>query len=777
MELRDQSLPVSILPNRPIHFIGRENIINEMSKAYQNSKQIIILCSYAGTGKTTIANEFGHMFTKKKKGNYAFWMKSDERNLDTEFENFAVDLGIVDKQPSRKAMIKRVFSKITQFDSQHKILFIFDNCDNYEDIENYLTFIPENVFILITTRDFTMVNNLNDKNTKQFFLEPFEEHDCIEYLKKNFGDSADYQDLKSLLDLIDISSGKIRPYVLNRLTAFVKIKTELKSLKTFINECKSSESNNIIKMIIKQDKIFEILVLKETKAWDILKYSSCLDPDFIPFEIFTNILNVNHDDMINSVNVLRKISFIIIENKGDERGLKIHRNLQEEIQQYLNIKDFNEFNTTIRVLIEMLRKFLNTNFDEIRKKGYNKQVYLYNFKKLLAKCIKDMKLSNDLKKELLNKFGAYNFNIGKYKDALVYYQQSLDINDPDSVLDGHVFYNIGVIYRFQGNFEKSLQYLLDSLAVFRKSFQNDENQSITNTFRNIGIAYTFQGDYLKAHENLQFSLDLNRKLFKDDNNSNAADTLNYIGLAYRYQGKYKEANENFYKSLFIKRNIYKSDDSLSIADTLNNIASLYLFQCKFKESLEHYQKSLASYRKMFENDENFFIAVVLTNMGSVYCRLSQYDESIKCCIKALEIYDKVNGNTNNLKIPDTYSHACLSYIKKGQVKEGLKYGLKSLELFRNFFKDDDNFRTAEVINNIGLGYFYSKEYDKAEKFVEQSIQIYEKVLPNCSDIRLAEAFFNRALICEHFKDCEKASEYYEKSLEISRSLIQDVSLI
>ena len=47
------------------------------------------------------------------------------------------------------------------------------------------------------------------------------------------------------------------------------------------------------KTILNQDnyKLFEILITKEEKAWQILKYISLLDPDFIPMNFFKDILN------------------------------------------------------------------------------------------------------------------------------------------------------------------------------------------------------------------------------------------------------------------------------------------------------------------------------------------------------------------------------------------------------------------------------------------------------------------------------------------------------
>ncbi len=139
------------------------------------------------------------------------------------------------------------------------------------------------------------------------------------------------EDLIELLTLIGFSN---RPYVLNKFAALIKLKTESKSLKTLINEYKDEKVNDFRK-IIQEDELFDLLVTKEPSSWKILIYSSFLDPDFIPIEIFTEMLNVNEEELADAIDLLKRISIVNKEEAEHFVGLKLHRALQDEIQQYL----------------------------------------------------------------------------------------------------------------------------------------------------------------------------------------------------------------------------------------------------------------------------------------------------------------------------------------------------------------------------------------------------------------------------------------------------------
>jgi hypothetical protein len=84
-------LPSSVLPMRNQNFIEKDQILERLSNTFFNqNKQIIVINSFSGTGKTTIAIEYGYKFIENNNHHhYAYMIKSDGLKLELEFESLA----------------------------------------------------------------------------------------------------------------------------------------------------------------------------------------------------------------------------------------------------------------------------------------------------------------------------------------------------------------------------------------------------------------------------------------------------------------------------------------------------------------------------------------------------------------------------------------------------------------------------------------------------------------------------------------------------------------
>ena len=405
-------MPASYLPSRTLNFVGREHILNEIEETFlTEKKQIIVLTSFAGTGKSTVANEFGYRFKDLNKNCYSYWMKSDETNLHTEYSKLAKYMNIkCDASQSTDDLIRNINSKIHHLDDNIKILLILDNCDSYAYIENYIKNVDRNVFILITTRDKSFEENLGE-NAHSYELEPFEPDECIRFMQKSLGKkSKNENELKDLLELTGLSNQYIRPYVLNKLVGLVKLETKLKTLNSLINDYKTKKKDDFTRKIIQDDELYDRLHEKEPNSWKLLKYSSFLDPDFIPIEIFTEMLNINENELICSLDTLTKLSMVVTYEDENMVGLRVHRTTQQEIKQYLKFKYENEINIMMEQFGFCLKDVFNNDFVEIRRNGHAKRVYYYNFKKLIETILNSNNSNppdNVFKSDLGHKFGDY----------------------------------------------------------------------------------------------------------------------------------------------------------------------------------------------------------------------------------------------------------------------------------------------------------------------------------------------------------------------------------
>ena len=118
-----------------------------------------------------------------------------------------------------------------------------------------------------------------------------------------------------------------------------------------------------------------------------MKFCAFLDPDFIPFEIFEDLFDLDLNQLENGIDFLVKLSLIRIDETKLKNEKPIHRTLQIESKEYM-IK-INEYNS----IIEKIIKKTKTLFKNEDKKC-NKQQYIYHFDKIIQTIIEEDQTNN-----------------------------------------------------------------------------------------------------------------------------------------------------------------------------------------------------------------------------------------------------------------------------------------------------------------------------------------------------------------------------------------------
>jgi len=565
--LYNQVLPPSKLPTRNQNFIGRKEYLDQIDNALtKGNKQVIILSSFSGTGKSSIANETGHVFNDRSFNHFVYWMGSDKNNLDEEFRKFAFDLNVVTEDEKLKKPIEFIIKKIElEIKSNHlseQFLFIFDNCDSIENTNQYLDLIIQdstfkNLKFLITTTISSPFDKLKDYTrgcirnyTQTFIIEPFNANESIEFIKTNLSNAVKNEELNQLINLLDFEKEKFRPTLLNKLIAWVKLK--LKSTTNFKNIIDEFKEKGIKQAEILDEELFQDLVKKEAKAWKVMMNCSFLDPDLSPISIYTGLFEFEENELFDAADVLKELSLISIEedDEGEEYGIKIHRSLQNETKKYLETEHFSDYNHT---LIEQLKSLFGVFKEENKCNIWNKRKYYKNFKYIVENSFEQKNLNTD-NLEILDEKSEQNSN-----------ENQITI---ENIKNSEIKVNLA---------EKFGYWLLNT------------NLDLINS-----IVY------------LEKSIEIKKQIFGTYENSSIVDTLNKIGKVLRTLGRHDEALENYTKSLEINRNIFGTDENSSSAGIFNNIAIVYITLGKYEEALENYSKSLEINRKIFGTDEHSY---------------------------------------------------------------------------------------------------------------------------------------------------------------------------
>ena len=288
-------------------------------------------------------------------------MRSDENNLDEEFRQFALYLKVITEDEKLKKptefIMKRIELELKRNHLDKEFLFIFDNCDSIKETAQYFDFIIQdislkNIKFLMTTRTGDPFQEFGSntmayigKFSQNIIIEPFDKEESINYLKYNLNDVIrDKNEINELISLFDIQNE--RPVILNKLIALVKLKME--TTNDIIEEFKQNKRQ----LEALDEELFENLINKEEIAWQVLKHCSFLDSEFSPCSIYTDLFKMNEDEFYDALDALAKLSLISKEedNEGMEYGIRIHRTLQNEVKQFLELKYENSIKFKLAIM-------------------------------------------------------------------------------------------------------------------------------------------------------------------------------------------------------------------------------------------------------------------------------------------------------------------------------------------------------------------------------------------------------------------------------------------
>ncbi|WP_454061781.1 tetratricopeptide repeat protein [Candidatus Nitrospira salsa] len=177
-------------------------------------------------------------------------------------------------------------------------------------------------------------------------------------------------------------------------------------------------------------------------------------------------------------------------------------------------------------------------------------IYAGNYKNALSWYQKRIGLKPTKDPALLNEFGQAWHRAGKFRDALPFYKEALDLR------------------------EKTLEASDPDLAV---------------SLNNLAELYRAQGQYAKAEPLYQRAIQID-EVALGPNHPGLATDFNNLASLYRAQGKYAEAEPLYQRALRISETALGADHP-SVAIRLNNLAGLYDSQGKYAEAEPLYQRA------------------------------------------------------------------------------------------------------------------------------------------------------------------------------------------
>ena len=252
--------------------------------------------------------------------------------------------------------------------------------------------------------------------------------------------------------------------------------------------------------------------------------------------------------------------------------------------------------------------------------------------------------------KMLNSIGINNMYISDYPMAITKFLSATKIYDKIGFTNGieyaNVINNIGLVYNRLGKYDEALKYYEKALDIFQKI---DNRQQIASALNNIGNVYDNLGKSEKAIDFQQQAYRINKDI---DNKRGMASNLINMGIAYASLSQHDTALEylnqtkGMYEELGDLTNLgiahnYLGESYLNLADKLQPIGNRYAkANTHFKKALQ-----LAEQTGSLEGQHT-----ALNNLATTYFQMGNYKDAFEAKNSALNLNDSIRSSEKREEI-------------------------------------------------------------------------------------------------------------------------------
>ncbi|CAA6825544.1 MAG: Unknown protein [uncultured Sulfurovum sp.] len=334
-------------------------------------------------------------------------------------------------------------------------------------------------------------------------------------------------------------------------------------------------------------------------------------------------------------------------------------------------------------------------------------------------------------------------------NAIQKYEAYLEKNTKDNQLLCELTYDIGSKAYEQGDNQRALKYLEDSLLYASGNIHNK-----VLILSNLGVIYNELSKYKEARSILKKALRLNKSLNDLDMK---ADILINLGVVYYYLHNFKKAHKYYDEALIIKKSVSDLD---GIASILIKKGLVELDESNYENALKYQNDALVIHQEL-NNIKG--ISACLSNISSVYQRQGKYTEALDTQHKSLKLLQQIN---NKSWIADALLNLGNLYSALDNDVLALEYYEQSLLLNQEL---SNKYAIAIVLNSIGTIYNNQSNFNKAIKYLQESLNISKnKELENTLDY--SDVLGNLAISYSKLENYEEALDYFSKAYKIKKKL-------
>ena len=548
-----------------------------------------------------------------------------------------------------------------------RVIVVFSNVTKITNISNIINFKIIKAPIIVT-----MTCNNKIENFSIINISHYSSSNAIVHLKAMVPHLSTNEIEKIVKDTE--KNKELIPLKINEIAGILKNEITMTA-----NEfCKINSPNGLIDFMIKK------LETQFQDAIKILQLITLIDSDYISFELLKSIKTNNH--FKQSLQKLENFNLITILNSNTPRvGIKVHRIIKNNLDKYFHASKTHSIKEELK---NEILKILDNLFFLVNKNplnGWEQAIDNIGHITMFLNKI-DIEHHKTISAKLLNKLGAYYFNLEKnFESSLHSAEKSLKLRQKicqgESPDIAQSFLSIGISHESLGNDNKALDFKLKSLKMRRKIFHSD-HPDIAKTLKSIGYSFERLGNDKKAFSFYQKSLIMRQKLNKGDH-KDIAKSLTAVGNSLSRLGDDQGAFDYHKNALDMRCRLY-GGDHVEKAESYNNISICYerlgddnkAFECKIM--------ALDMRRKLFQKFHPI-LADTLVNIAYSYERLGNDLKAYEICKEALEIRLKYYQGANE-NVAASLNSVGIALSRLGDDKKALNYFKEALDMRKILFQ-------------------------------------------------------------------------------------------
>lgn len=323
---------------------------------------------------------------------------------------------------------------------------------------------------------------------------------------------------------------------------------------------------------------------------------------------------------------------------------------------------------------------------------------------------------------ILADLGTLYLYSSDYKTSRLYSEQSLALADhlkgstepagawPDEYGIGAALSNLGNISRHNGEYDKAINYLQESIAAYH-AIDNGGSKfrvEILDSLADIGRTYLARGDSLRA---LNY---LNQAMALANGSDREAAVCNSIGILYTNQRDYTKAVEFFQRGLIIA---IQRDDRFKQAEILLNVGVAYQFQQNNQSALNSFEQSLEVARAINYSE---LMVPIEEGRGAVLKAQGKYKEALDAFDRALE---SAAGRDDKTRMAELLWRKSEVQLAKGDLPLSIQNATDAIKIAEQLSLRNVRYL---ALTNLGKAYRAAGQLDLAmQTFKKATSQIEE----------------------------------------------------